>query len=291
MNNNIEEYLFKTNAIRFFEEDKPFWYTSGKIGPYFINTHFIYGSEEDANELLSFIDNALENKNTLPRKVFEKTLKQYEENKIYKAVIDNMIATIKENIDLNEVGYISGGERRDWFFSNIIAYLLELPHISIYKDLSVKVNSYDFDDSLIKEDIEDKKILHIADLVTIASSYVRAWIPAIKSFGGDIAWSVVVVDRMQGGTDIIKENNIIPYSLINVDEKLFEKAKNLNLISTKQQILLNDFYKEPDETMKQFLISHPEFLKNSLNSDEKTKKRTKLLIDNDVYGINDLLNL
>ena len=37
---NIISYLFKTNAIKFCEENKPFWYTSGKIGPYFINTHF-----------------------------------------------------------------------------------------------------------------------------------------------------------------------------------------------------------------------------------------------------------
>ena len=53
---DIMSYLFKTNAIRFCEENKPFWYTSGKIGPYFINTHFVYGSEKEATSLLSFID-------------------------------------------------------------------------------------------------------------------------------------------------------------------------------------------------------------------------------------------
>ena len=45
---DIISYLFETNAIRFCEENKPFWYTSGKIGPYFINTHFVYGNEDDA---------------------------------------------------------------------------------------------------------------------------------------------------------------------------------------------------------------------------------------------------
>ena len=53
---DLVSYLFETNAIRFCEENKPFWYTSGKIGPYFINTHFVYGSEKDAVELLAFID-------------------------------------------------------------------------------------------------------------------------------------------------------------------------------------------------------------------------------------------
>ena len=69
-------YLFETNAIRFCEENKPFWYTSGKIGPYFINTHFVYGNENDAVELLSFIDDCLSDKLTLPEKVFNKVLKQ-----------------------------------------------------------------------------------------------------------------------------------------------------------------------------------------------------------------------
>ena len=132
---DIISYLFKTNAIKFCEENKPFWYTSGKIGPYFINTHYIYGNEKDAKELLSFIDSQLSDKIALPENVFEKVLKQYNTNEIYKTVIDTMINKIKENINIEEIDYVSGGERRDWFFSNIIAYLLNKPHISIYKDL------------------------------------------------------------------------------------------------------------------------------------------------------------
>ena len=65
--------LFETNAFKVAEENNQFWYTSGKIGPYFINTHFIYGSEEAANELLKFIDVEKENKEEMPKKVYEKT--------------------------------------------------------------------------------------------------------------------------------------------------------------------------------------------------------------------------
>ena len=50
--------------------------------------------------------------------------------------------------------------------------------------------------------------------------------------------------------------------------------------------MLNGFLKDSHETMKQFLINHPEFLENALNSDEKTKKRAKLLIDGNLYGLN-----
>ena len=39
--------------------------------------------------------------------------------------------------------------------------------------------------------------------------------------------------------------------------------------------------------MKQFLIDHPEFIENSLKSDNpKTQKRVHLLLDQNIYGLN-----
>ena len=281
----LMSYLFETNAIRFCEENKPFWYTSGKIGPYFINTHFIYGNEKDAVELLSFIDECLADKLTLPEKVFEKVLKQYKTNEIYKNVIDTMKSYIEENIDVSEIDYISGGERRDWFFSNIISYLLDKPHLSIYKDLSVVESDSKFENTHSIETLEGKKVLHIADLITVASSYIRAWIPAIRNLGSDICWSCVVVDRMQGGKDKIEAEGIKSLSLVQVDTNLFRKALELNIIKASQVEMLDAFFENPDESMKQFLIAHPYFLENSLNSDEKTKKRAQILIDSNLYGL------
>ena len=283
---DVISYLFKTNAIKFCDENKPFWYTSGKIGPYFINTHFVYGNEDDAKSLLSFIDEQLSDKMALPKNVFEKVLNQYQTNEIYKNVIDTMIDSIKSNIDIDEIDYVSGGERRDWFFSNIVSHLLNKPHISIYKDLSAVVSDSNFETTNKLNNINNKKVLHIADLVTVASSYIRAWIPAIENLGGKMCWSCVVVDRMQGGTEKIKEHGILPLSLVQVDKTLFEKAVQMGVIATSQQEMLNNFFDNPDETMKNFLINHPEFLENSLNSDEKTAKRAKLLIDGNLYGIN-----
>ena len=186
---DIMSYLFKTKAIKFCEENKPFWYTSGKIGPYFINTHFVYGSEAEASSFLSFIDEALSDKLTLPEKVFKKSFQQYQTNSIYQDVINMMKNYIEEHINVEEIDYISGGERRDWFFSNMIAYLLNKPHISIYKDLSTVVSSFDFTTTEKVESLDNKKVLHIADLITVASSYIRAWIPAIRNLGASICWS------------------------------------------------------------------------------------------------------
>lgn len=282
---NLVSYLFKTNALRICPDNKPFWYTSGKIGPYYINTHFLYGSEQDAVELLEFIDFEKQDKENLPKKVFEKTFEHYQTNEIYKRVIDEMIKFIKENIDINEIDYISGGERRDWFFSNIVANKLSKPHITIYKDLSMVVTDSEFEEIVDVENVKNAKVLHIADLITEASSYLRAWIPAIKSLGAEIKWSTVVVDRMQGGKEKLEKENVKSLSMINIDESLFEKALNMNIINENQFEMLKNFYENPDETMRKFLIAHPEFLENALKSDEKTAARAKLCIDNNLYNL------
>ncbi len=282
---NLVSYLFETNALRICPDNKPFWYTSGKIGPYYINTHFLYGSEQDAVNLLKFIDSEKENKETLPKKVFEETFNHYNENEIYKNVINEMIAFIKENINVDEIDYISGGERRDWFFSNIIANLLSKPHITIYKDLSMVVTDSTFEKELNKSEVKGAKVLHIADLITEASSYIRAWIPAIKSLEAEIAWSTVVVDRMQGGKEKLENENVKSLSMINIDASLFEKALSMNIINENQFEMLKNFYENPDETMRNFLIAHPEFLENALASDEKTAARAKLCIDSNLYNL------
>lgn len=282
---DIISYLFQTDAIKFCKENEPFWYTSGKIGPYFINTHFIYGNETDAKELLSYIDAQLVDKMALPGNVFKKVLAQYQSNTIYKDVIDTMITLIQQKINIDEIDYISGGERRDWFFSNIIAHLLNKPHISIYKDLTAVVSDSHFETSTPLEAIEGKKVLHVADLMNVASSYLRAWIPAIETMGGTMCWSCVVVDRMQGGTEKVKEKNVVPLSLVQVDKSLFTKAVEMNVINPTQQEMLNNFFENPDETMRQFLRNHPEFLENSLKADDKTAKRAKLLIDGNLYHL------
>ena len=282
---NVMSYLFETNAIRFCEENKPFWYTSGKIGPYFINTHFVYGSEKDATDLLSYIDECLKDKNSLPKNVFQRVLKQYSENSIYQNVINTMVDFIKNNINVDEIDFVSGGERRDWFFSNIVAFLLNKPHISIYKDLSCLINNYDFSESIENHDLTGKNVLHIADLITVASSYIRAWIPAIRNLNADMKWSLSVVNRMQGGKEKIESENVKSFSLVNVDETLFQKAFDDKIINQKQLELLNKFFKAPDNTMRDFLINHPDFIKDALNSDEKTAKRARLLLDDDIYNL------
>ena len=281
--------LFETTAFKVAPENNPFWYTSGKIGPYFINADYLYGSEEDSKNLLSFIDSELENeeKVNIPAHIFNKTLKHYNENSIYKSVIDSMIEYIKSNINIDEVDYISGGERRDWYFSNIIAYLLQKSHITIYKDLSTVQSNFDFSQNSKAEKIENKKFLHVADLLNKSSSFTRAWIPAIKNLGSNIVWSMFAVDRAEGGTEVLSGDGVKVLSLLQIDDTLFQKALELNIINEKQLNMLREFKKDPDGSMKKFLLEHPEFIENSLKSDNaRTQKRVHTLIEQNIYDLN-----
>ena len=283
---DIISYLFETKAVKFCEENKPFFLTSGMISPYFVNTHFLYGNEKEATEFLAYIDTLLVDRINLPRKVFEKVSLQYENNHIFKFTIDAMIKAIKDNINVDEIDYISGGERRDWYFSNMIAYLLKKPHLTLFKDLEAYVSPYDFSSTEKVTNLSEKTVLNASDLVTAASNYVRSWIPAIKNLNGKLLWTCYVVDRRQGGTEVLEKENIKTIPLACVDDSLFRKAFDLNIINESQLQMLEGFYHNPYDTMREFLINHPEFLKNALHSDEKTVKRAKLLIDGNLYNLN-----
>ena len=281
--------LFETNAFKVAEENNPFWYTSGKIGPYFINADYLYGSENDSKDLLSFIDNELENesKTDIPEHIFQKVLEHYNTNEIYKYVIDQMKDYIKTNIGVENIDYISGGERRDWYFSNIMAYLLNKPHVTIYKDLTTVLSNSNFTSSEPVSTIEGKNFLHLADLLNQSASFTRAWIPAIKNLGSSIVWSIFAVDRMQGGTETLTNDGVKVHSLLQIDDTLFTTAKELGVINDEQLTMLREFKKDPDGSMKQFLINHPEFIENAKNSDNpKTVKRVNTLLEQNIYGLN-----
>ncbi|MCI8760089.1 MAG: orotate phosphoribosyltransferase [Clostridia bacterium] len=283
---DIMSYLFETKAVKFCEENKPFFLTSGTISPYFVNTHFLYGNEKEATEFLSYIDTLLEDRINLPKKVFEKVLAQYEKNKIFHDTIDTMIQSITDNVNLEEIDYISGGERRDWYFSNMIAYLLKKPHLTLFKDLEAFVSPYDFSSTKKITNIEGKTVLNASDLVTAASNYVRSWIPAIKNLNGKLLWTCYVVDRKQGGTEILEKEGIQTIPLALVDNTLFEKAFSLGIINQGQLEMLKGFYHDPYETMREFLINHPEFIENAQNSnDERTLKRVKILTEDNLYNL------
>ncbi|MEN8907113.1 MAG: orotate phosphoribosyltransferase [Clostridiales bacterium] len=280
----VVEMLFNTNAFRVAPKDEPFWYASCEVGPFYINTHFLYGSEKEASKLLEIIDNVKDDIFNCPKTILNFVKENYNNNDLYRELINIALDYIKRNVNLKNIEYISGGERRDWFFSLIIADLLDMKHITIYKNKKIIITYKGHLENV--SDLENKKVFHIADLITKASSYKSVWIPAIKENNGTINNSLVIVDRNQGGYEVLEEEGINSHCLIKVDNEFFNRAKNQKLITDSQKDFILEYLKNPKETMENFLKENPEFLKNALRAgDIKIKLRAKQCIEKKIYRI------
>lgn len=283
MISNLISYLFETRAIRVCPRNKPFWYTSGRIGPYYINTHFLFGSEGQANQLLARIDEIKDDKDGCSGVIHGLVLEQYESNGIYRGTMDGMIAYIRDNLDPGSFEYISGGERRDWFFSFLAADRLGKPHITLFKDMDARI--YEGGASRAAGNLGGAKVLHIADLITTASSYERAWAPAVSGLGGVMGKSLVVVDRLQGGREVLKGLGIESHALARIVPEVFEKAHERGYIDEDQLRMVLDYIEDPEGSMRSFLIAHPTFITEALESGGKAAERAKLLVENNFYNL------
>ena len=270
--------LFLTNAVRVAPADTPFWYTSGKLGPFYINTHFLVKDEEEAVRMLKVIEDAAsEDKLTAPGKIFSEFMKLYNSSVTFKRVTDALVdAAAKYDFDI-----ISGGERRDFFFSMLPAHILGKPHITIYKDLTAVRTDPEFNNAKILNDnsLSGKKVLHIADLITEASSYERAWIPVIRRLGAEISDTIAVVDRHQNGRAVLKSLGVEMETLTGIDRALFDEALANGYINDDQHDLVMRFLDSPDDYMKSFLESHPDFIKEQIALGGKAKERAELAIE------------
>ena len=276
MENPIISWLFETDAVRVCPEGQPFWYTSGKLGPFYINTQFLYGSEAAANSLLKTIEEACAGeKLAFYDKVWADISAQLASCPIYAQLIDLLTeAAAKLDVD-----FVSGGERRDFFFSMPVARKLGLGHLSIFKDLSCVYTDKDgVSMDAAQAGLAGKKSVHIADLITVASSYIRAWIPAVESLGAKIAYSLAVVDRDQGGSDILAKAGCPLTTLVTIKPELFEQAKALGRVTDAQVALVNSFIADPDKFMHDFLIAHPDFLAGEIAKGGKSAQRAELCI-------------
>ncbi len=278
MADKIIEALFETKAVRVAPENQPFWYTSGRLGPFFINTHFLLENEAAAGEVLKRIEKAIaDNKLTAPEEIFDMMLAYYNKGGTFKMVSDKLA----EEASKLDFDYISGGERRDYFFSMMPAYLLKKPHLTIYKDMtSVYSENIEGPAVDVKDiDLKGKKALHIADLITEASSYERAWIPVIRGLGSDITDTVAVVDRHQSGREVLKGLGVELHALTGINEELFDEAKANGVINDAQKDMIMHFLENPADYMTAFLKANPGFIDAEIAKGGKNKERAELAIE------------
>jgi orotate phosphoribosyltransferase len=279
----IVGWLFETGAIRVSPADQPFWYTSGLIGPYYVNTQFLLGGERAANELLTLIDETRSDPLLCTRKVWASLRQHYANSPIFKQVTDALVNVVQASYDLDTIDFISGGERRDWFFSLLPSELLDKPHVTIFKDQQVTV--IDNGEVTACSSLAGAKVLHISDLVTEASSYLRAWIPALTRLEASMFATLTIVDRCQGGANALAQAQVPLKSLVSIDADLFRLAAAQGYVTPEQQALVSNYLHDPYASMRQFLLNNHDFLTNALRSDGRTAERVRRLLTANLYDL------
>ena len=273
----IADYLFETRALRVSDPEKPFWYASGTLGPFYVNTHFLIESEEKANELLEKIEAAAAgNRELFLQSILDFVKNQYETSESYKMVIDLIVEKAKEL----SFDFISGGERRDFFFSLMPAYILKKPHLSIFKDGETWF-SEEVSGKAVKVEgdvLSGKTSLHIADLITEASSYTNAWIPSIRGVGAEIKDTIAVIDRLQGGRENLAKEGVNMYTFAKIELPLFDEAVEKGILTSAQRDMVAHFMESPIGYMKAFLEAHPDFIDSQIALGGKPKQRAEMAI-------------
>lgn len=276
------EYLFETNALQMAPANSPFWLTSGLLSPFYVNTQFLCGGKDFALQVLDLIDNKFKKDKEFFHELNSQFETCYNSHSIYKEIIDNLTAKVATQVKENDITYVSGGARRDWFFSVQVAKNLDLPHIYLSKEKEA------FDEKGDPINSVTGNVINIADLLTLGSSYVRAWSPAIKELGGNLIASANVVDRCQGGEQNLNECGIKSVEcLLKIDSEFFDKAFSSNLLEESQYKIAINYLTDPHVCMQSWLKDNPDFLENAIKSDDsKVKQRAQTLIDKDLYNLN-----
>ncbi|TCZ69023.1 phosphoribosyltransferase [Paenibacillus albiflavus] len=280
------ERLISTNglAVRKSMEDDAFWYTSGIPGPFYINTENIAGKNE-AIEVLNNLNNILKANQSKEQqsKAILKTVNQVvNADKSYDASIDALLEFYLSQ-NSNEPSMISGGERRDWFFSIPIAKKLKIPHIFLYKNGEYHVT--DHEGNSVELDLHNKKVLHVADIINQASSYSNRWIPILKNAGVEFSETLSVAVRSQEGIDKLRENNISVISPLIVDIPLFMEAYNLGLINEFAYNEIGLYYHSPESWTRQFIKGNSINYSLKSNIDNVKDGRIQSFKENDPYQL------
>jgi len=118
--------------------------------PKFTDTFFPYASGQIGNYFIQSV--AIENN-----------------GKSYFKAIDSLKELIEETVGIDNFDVISGGETRDWDFSNPVAVMMKKPHTKLYKHKKA-----------LGAEIEGKNYIHVADLNNEGSSIRDYWFPQIR---------------------------------------------------------------------------------------------------------------
>ena len=218
--------------------DKPWYpYTSGEVGPYYLQSISI---EKDGAA--------------------------------YARAVDHLCEYIDGIVGVGNIDVISGGETRDWDFSNPVAVRFGKPHMKIYKDRSY-----------LGASPEGKRIVHVADLNNEGASMKRSWIPAIRERGGTVTHAFFLVDRLEAGVGVLADLGVHRYALAEFDEAAWRTLREIGHIDESIEASMLARARDREAWAVAALREHIDYLRELLMSSEEGTRRKVYRILNEGY--------
>ncbi len=222
--------LLNTGAFRFVDARTPWFpYTSGQVGPYYVQSITV---EKDG---LAYV-----------------------------TAIQSLVSLIKTEFGAFDA--ISGGETRDWDFSNPVAIALQKPHLKMYKD-----------GKTLGVDIAGRTFLHVVDLNNEGSSVRDYWKPIIERGGGKLAGVVAFVDRMEDGFMVLNNLCIRLACVVPLDARAWAIARETGYVSSDLYAELVARHDNRDQWAERTLISHPDYFRR-FHRNPKTRAKADRII-------------
>ncbi|MGD8565436.1 MAG: orotate phosphoribosyltransferase [Candidatus Bathyarchaeota archaeon] len=135
---------------------------------------------------------------------------------------------IRKKIGLENFDRIAGLPLAGLPFASVIAYNLEKPFLYIRKDVRRHGRKRKIEGVLTP----GNRVMLIDDLITSGLSVIRA-AEAVRVEGGVTTDALVILDREEGGTENLKNENIELHSLFNISE-LAHKLEEIGAINKVQ---------------------------------------------------------
>ncbi len=274
---DLLKLVHSTKSFSVWNRDKGpvFWYALGVPGPFYINVECIIGKVaaekllQDITDIIAAIDNLEQRSSRLNDVVMD----AYANNEIFQNIIATMADCARAEFDGGAYSFISGGERRDWFFSIPLARELGLKHLFLFKDKNL------YCAQPVKS---GENGIHIADLINNAASYIDAWLPILNKAQLNCLGTLCVIARGNGAQKLTDMGiKVVP--LQKIDLGFFEKSLAMGLIDRATLNEIASHFVSPAGWAETYLMSKPEIL--ALELDKKSYERIRSFFTQDPWQL------
>lgn len=274
--------LVDTAAIRVRNNasDQPFWYTAGVPGPYYINVERLAGPDWVVESLLKITDilNNGRNRSEQAQAIEQLIMTRFHASEEYQSIIQYLAGDYRKHKQA-DAELVSGGERRDWFFSIPFAHVLGLPHLFLFKNGDFVLDGDN-------QSHANRSVLHVCDIVNTATSYVRSWLPILRGLNVRIIETTSVAVRGEKGVRVLNEEGLRVISPFKMNEASFAKLRDMGLISSFAYHDVVLYQQSPKEWTKRLIQESGDRMLGSVQElSESNHARLQAFVENDVFHL------